>query len=267
MLPLQKNRDHWLAQGINQYIGFYNREFYCLDNFSSFKILYKDVLYSSVEEAYQAQKFIETAPEIALMIRNSGSAHEAKIIAHNYPESVYEDWDQVKVQVMEELLMAKVSQHSYVKKKLLETGFHTIVEDSPTDHFWGIGLDRNGQNMLGKLWMKIRAELQMQMEDENITEEGVIRNWNRIKEQIKESCQLSEVSYNTWIRPLKMLQINDERIIISVPEETIGMKYIEKHYLDAIKKAIFTFAGREYDVQLVTESEQNWTKYLGIVNV
>jgi domain of unknown function (DUF1768) len=34
-----------------------------------------------------------------------------------------------------------------------------IVEDSPKDDFWGWGSNRNGQNNLGKLWMKLREEL------------------------------------------------------------------------------------------------------------
>lgn len=29
----------------------------------------------------------------------------------------------------------------------------------PFDSFWGIGSERNGKNMLGKIWMKIRNEI------------------------------------------------------------------------------------------------------------
>lgn len=60
---------------------------------------------------------------------------------------------------MEELLMAKVEQNPYVKKKLLETKDYIIVEDSPKDNYWGWGENRNGENHLGKLWMKIRDNL------------------------------------------------------------------------------------------------------------
>ena len=34
-----------------------------------------------------------------------------------------------------------------------------IVEDSPKDSFWGWGPNRDGENQLGKLWMKLREEL------------------------------------------------------------------------------------------------------------
>ena len=38
------------------------------------------------------------------------------------------------------------------------SGVH-VPADTPTDSFWGCGADRKGQNELGKLWMKLRAEL------------------------------------------------------------------------------------------------------------
>ena len=69
------------------------------------------------------------------------------------------DWDEVKVEIMEELLRLKLEQNPYVKKKLLQTGNYLIVEDSPKDSFWGWGPNRDGNNQLGKLWMKLRDEL------------------------------------------------------------------------------------------------------------
>ena len=46
-----------------------------------------------------------------------------------------------------------------MKKKLLQTKDYLIVEDSPKDPFWGWGPNRDGNNQLGKLWMKLREEL------------------------------------------------------------------------------------------------------------
>ena len=63
---------------MNDVIGFYTREFYPLDNFSSFKVEYNGYLYSSAEEAFQANLFINDYPEIANEIKNSYSAHEAQ---------------------------------------------------------------------------------------------------------------------------------------------------------------------------------------------
>ncbi len=60
---------------------------------------------------------------------------------------------------MEQLLRLKLEQNPYVKRKLLQTKNYMICEDSPKDAFWGIGPNRDGQNQLGKLWMKLRDEL------------------------------------------------------------------------------------------------------------
>ena len=63
---------------------------------------------------------------------------------------------------MEDIIRAKVSQHGYIREKLIETGTREIIEDSHKDSFWGRGPDFKGRNELGKVWMKIREELQNQ---------------------------------------------------------------------------------------------------------
>ena len=159
MIILNQYRDKWLSEKFDEVIGFYPREFYCLDNFSSFKVLYKGYLYSSIEEAYQTSKFVDTAPDIAEKIKQSFSAHEAQKIAFANRDKQNPNWDEIKPQIMEELLRLKLEQNPYVKKKLLETLDYQIVEDSPKDSYWGWGENRDGKNMLGSLWMKLRAEL------------------------------------------------------------------------------------------------------------
>jgi predicted NAD-dependent protein-ADP-ribosyltransferase YbiA (DUF1768 family) len=62
---------------------------------------------------------------------------------------------------MHKILLAKVDQHPYVRRKLLETGARILVEDSWRDDFWGWGPNKDGQNVLGRLWMEIRSECMM----------------------------------------------------------------------------------------------------------
>lgn len=159
MIKLEQYRDTWLSEKMNDVIGFYPREFYCLDNFSSFKVEWDGYLYASLEEAYQTTKFLKSAPEIAEEIKKSHSAHEAQKIAFANKDKVRSDWQEVKLTIMEELLRKKLQQNPYVKQKLLQTKDYIIVEDSPKDNFWGWGKDRTGENHLGKLWMKLRDEL------------------------------------------------------------------------------------------------------------
>ena len=59
---------------------------------------------------------------------------------------------------MEQILRAKAEQHEEVREVLRKTGNRTIIENSPVDSFWGVGSDGKGENMVGKIWMKIRND-------------------------------------------------------------------------------------------------------------
>ena len=159
MIELEQYRDRWLREKMDEVIGFYPREFYPFDNFSSFKVEWNGYLFASVEEAYQAASFMGSDEELVEKIKKSHSADEAQRIAYANRDKRREDCDDVKISIMEELLRLKIEQNPYVKKKLLQTEDYMIVEDSPKDDFWGWGPNRNGQNNLGKLWMKLRKEL------------------------------------------------------------------------------------------------------------
>jgi len=130
-------------------------------------VKYRGVIYSTSEHAYQAAKFIESAPEVAEEIINSFSAHDAQRIAHENKDKICSNWDGKKLQIMEEILREKLKQNPYIQKKLLQTGDYTIVEDSPKDSYWGWGNDMDGYNHLGKLWMKLRQELRKEQNDES----------------------------------------------------------------------------------------------------
>jgi ribA/ribD-fused uncharacterized protein len=93
------------------------------------------------------------------MIRHARSAHDAFKIAERNRDQRWPEWDEMKVNEMRIILHAKVRQHEYVRRKLLATGTRELVENSWRDDYWGLGPNGDGQNMLGKLWMGIRAEL------------------------------------------------------------------------------------------------------------
>ena len=159
MIKLKQYRDVWLSEKVKEIIGFYPREFYPLDNFSSFKVEYKGYLYSTAEEAFQANLFIKDYPEIAEKIKKSHSAHEAQKIRLLNEDKIKLN-EKETLELMEDILRCKLKQNPYVLKKLLETKEYTIIEDSPKDDYWGWGINRDGKNNLGKIWMKLRKEYQ-----------------------------------------------------------------------------------------------------------
>jgi len=139
-------------------VFFYEQDFYVLSNFSAFNLRWKGKIFPTSEHAYHWEKFTEH-PQVQYLIEQAPSAHEAFKIAERNKMYRRDFWDTDKGEVMLEILRAKVQQHEYVHRKLLATGERELIEDSWRDDYWGWGPSRDGQNMLGKLWMEIRAEL------------------------------------------------------------------------------------------------------------
>lgn len=143
-------------------VFFYEQDFYVLSNFSAFNLRWAGLTFPTSEHAYHWEKF-NSLPQnlewIARDIRLAPSAHEAFKLADKYRQYRRSDWDAAKINIMRLILSAKAEQHEYVRRKLLATGDRELIEDSWRDDFWGWGPNRDGKNMLGKLWMEVRAEL------------------------------------------------------------------------------------------------------------
>lgn len=139
-------------------VFFYEQDFYVLSNFSAFNLQWKGWTFPTSEHAYHWEKFYGVAPAICDLIRQAPSAHEAFKTAEEFKDKRRPDWDNVKLEVMRQILRAKAAQHEYVRRKLVATGDRELIEDSWRDDFWGWGPNRDGQNWLGRLWAEIRTE-------------------------------------------------------------------------------------------------------------
>lgn len=140
-------------------IHFFTPAFDALNNFSAHRIEIWGEVFPTVEHAFQWKKFTATSPEIADLIENAGSPEAANRLAHAHNAELSGDWHEVKVSVMEELLRAKLAQHEDVREILKLTGDREIIEHSPEPTFWSQGRNGEGDNTMGKLWMKLRNEL------------------------------------------------------------------------------------------------------------
>jgi ribA/ribD-fused uncharacterized protein len=157
------------CQGLDtpERVCFYEQDFYVLSNFSAFTLRWMGHRFDTLEAAYHWEKFANgrlpghepLRATVAKMIIDAPSAHEAFTTAQQFKDVRRPDWDEVKVPLMGALLQKKVEQHEYVRRKLLATGDRQLVENSWRDDFWGWGPNRDGQNMLGKLWMEVRDDL------------------------------------------------------------------------------------------------------------
>ena len=137
-----------------------------LSNFAVCRIQYDGYVYSSTQAAYQAQKFEGTLLQKDRMkkIFTKIQPNEAKILGAIVP--LRNDWEQVRVGIMKEILTIKFSQEHY-KDLLLSTGDEILQEGNYWhDTFFGKCYCQQhkgeGQNMLGKMIMQIRQKLRQE---------------------------------------------------------------------------------------------------------
>ena len=141
-------------------IAEYQLNVFPLDNFAPFGLTMYNEYFQTSEHAFQYLKFVDTNKEVAESIKKSFSPNDARSIAHENKASRLANWSDIKYEKMEEVLKLKVEQNLIVKECLLNTKDYLIAEcciDEDTD--WGVDNNNQGENHLGKIWMKIRDEL------------------------------------------------------------------------------------------------------------
>lgn len=85
----------------------------------------------------------------------------------------------------------------------------------------------------------------------------IIEKWNEILETVKKEHELSDVSYQTWLQPLKIHSVEGNIVTIFVPSEQVGLNYISKKYKLPIKVAIAEIAGIDCEIQFVLPEHIN----------
>lgn len=130
-------------------------EYRWLSNFYECPVEYDGRKYKSSEAAYQAQK---TWDDEQRDLFTEMSPQEAKKVGKNGVE-LREDWNEMKIWVMREVLLAKFRQNEHLKEKLLATGEKYLEETNWWgDTFWGVCRGK-GQNELGSVLMMVRDEI------------------------------------------------------------------------------------------------------------
>lgn len=110
--------------------------------------------YPSVEHAYQACKTVELSERVDVMRAVTPAA--AKKLGRKV--TLRPGWDDLKVEVMHELLRQKFS-YLDLGRSLLRTLDAELVEGNWWgDRYWGV-CEGKGKNVLGKLLMEVREEL------------------------------------------------------------------------------------------------------------
>ncbi len=79
----------------------------------------------------------------------------------------------------------------------------------------------------------------------------VEEKWEEILLTVKEEYDLSNIVYESWIKPLEICQIDGNKLYVLVPPEQIALNYINKKYLTPLKIVIEEITGIDYDIRFI----------------
>jgi hypothetical protein len=136
------------------------------------------VRFNTAEQAMMyAKAMLFRDKKTAAKILEARKPREQKALGREVKNFDSKTWDGRKLYEVVKVNHAKFHQNPDLRAELFKTGTAQIVEASPNDAIWGIGLDeqaaRNtpiadwpGNNLLGIALTKVRAELKNEFPDE-----------------------------------------------------------------------------------------------------
>lgn len=77
----------------------------------------------------------------------------------------------------------------------------------------------------------------------------IFEKWEDIKLELKNSMDMTIISYHTWIKPLKIAEINGKNVRIQC-EIPGAVEYIQRKYKNKLETAIRNVIKEEYRVEI-----------------
>lgn len=140
-------------------ITSFSGEFEFLSNFYPCDLFFIGMNFSTTEAAFQAAKTNDFQERLAISLADTPG--KAKRLGRRV--TLCSDWEQIKDQVMLDLLRLKFTKGSDLGNRLDRTGHAILVEGTTWhDQYWGVCKCPEhkgaGRNVLGQLLMQVRME-------------------------------------------------------------------------------------------------------------
>ncbi len=86
---------------------------------------------------------------------------------------------------------------------------------------------------------------------------GSIReNWEKIKETVRKEYELTAVSFDTWVNPLRFYDVKQDTVIIMIPsDQAHALNYISSKYKSFFKVIISEMFDRTYNISFILEKD------------
>lgn len=86
----------------------------------------------------------------------------------------------------------------------------------------------------------------------------IVQKWEEILESLKDEYEITNVSYDSWIKPLEVFNIEENNLYIIFKGESgdkLAINYIERKYKTILKTTIAEKIGVSYEITFLTEKE------------
>ena len=84
----------------------------------------------------------------------------------------------------------------------------------------------------------------------------IIEKWESIKEKVREEFEITDISYTTWIAPLKIHSVKDYNVVILIPSDNAqSLNYINSKYGKPFLVTISEMFNHDYSVSFQLEKD------------
>jgi len=79
--------------------------------------------------------------------------------------------------------------------------------------------------------------------------------WSDILEKVRIEYSVTDVSFRTWLKPLKVYDVNADEITILVSDAQLGTEFVSRKYSVPLKVAIEELSGTAYELKFILPSD------------
>lgn len=92
--------------------------------------------------------------------------------------------------------------------------------------------------------------------------------WDLIKETLRTEYDLSDISYNTWVKPLNYHNVKDDIVTIMIPsDQAHALKYISSKYKSYFQVTISEMMDHTYDISFILEKDAEEEALSSVYNI
>lgn len=148
----------WSDTEIKGFFGYGKDEYGFLSNFFPAPTMFEGVIYPTSEHAYMASK--TTNESERAIILSAAKPRDAKNLGRTV--TLRPNWDVVRYDFMLAVVFDKFWRNPHLQERLLATGNRYLEETNHwKDLYYGVDFKTGkGENVLGKILMKVRSCLQ-----------------------------------------------------------------------------------------------------------